>query len=127
MQHNELTHKVRATTNALTHIWGFDGWQNYMLAHVLAAYLTFKPAALLKEVIALSLTMPDQQQSLDHMLLTNLQDLLTQPLHGAAIIMGIGLSFSQYKRLIFYLGKDPHNPQNCPLHLSTGMSSTPTH
>lgn len=127
MQRDELAAKVSATTTALTQIWGFDGRQHYALARVLAAYFTFKPAALLEEVVALSLTVPDREQSLDRVLLADLQDLLTQPLRGAAIIAGVGLSFSQYKRLIFYLGKDPHDPQNRPLHLSTGMSSTPTH
>ncbi len=118
MQHDELAAKVRATTTALMQIWGFDGCQHCALAHMLAAYFTFKLAALLEEVIALSLTMPDQQQSLDYVLLADLQDLLTQPLCGASIIVGVGLSFSQYKCLIFYLGKDSHNPQNHPLHLS---------
>ncbi|ELR17193.1 uncharacterized protein ACA1_058490 [Acanthamoeba castellanii str. Neff] len=89
MQCNKLAAKVSATTTALMQIWGFDGRQHYALAHMLATYFTFKPAALLKEVIALSLTVPDQQQSLDHVLLTNLQDLLTQPLHGAAIIRAL--------------------------------------
>jgi hypothetical protein len=37
--------------------------------------------------------------------------------------VGVGLSFSQYKHLIFNLGKDSHNTQNRPLHLSTSMST----
>jgi hypothetical protein len=115
MECNELAQKVRATTNALTHIWGFDGRQNYALAHALAAYFTFKPAALLEDVIALSLTIPDRHQSLGHMVFSNMEDLLTQPLCGASIIAGVSLSFSQYKRLLFYLGKDSHDPHNCLL------------
>ena len=115
MQRDELAHKVRATTNALTHIWGFDGHQNYALAHTLAAYFTFKPAALLEDVVALSLTVPDRHQSLGRMVVSKMEDLLTQPLRGASIIAGVGLSFSQYKRLIFYLGKDSHDPHNRPL------------
>lgn len=119
MQHDELAQKVRATTNALTHIWGCDGRQNYALAHVLAAYFAFKPAALLEDIVALSLTVPDRHQSLGRMVFSNMEDLLTQPLRGASIIAGVGLSFSQYKRLIYYLGKDSHDPHNRPLRLST--------
>jgi hypothetical protein len=81
MQCNELAHKVRATTNALTHIWGFNGQQNYELAHTLAAYFTFKPAALLEDLITLGLTVPKWHQSLGCMVFSNMENLLTQPLH----------------------------------------------
>jgi hypothetical protein len=60
--------------------------------------------ALLEEVVALSLTMPDQQ-CCNCVLLT-----CKTSSCGATIIAGVGLC-SQFKCLIFYLGKDSHDPQ----------------
>ena len=90
--------------------------------HVLAAYITSKPPAVLEELLALCLTVLGCHQALATVIFLEMEDKLTNPLCGALVIAGVGLSFNQYKRLLYYMGKDSHDPWNWALCLAAGTS-----
>ncbi len=84
-----LAAKVKATSCAIHEIWGIDVGNTSLLAHVLAAYISMKPASLLPLIT----TICSSTSSSTNDAFAEAQELLLDPLWGISVVAQVGLSF----------------------------------